>query len=441
MLRRLWPSSLAGRTALVLILALMVVQAAGLTIHALDRVDLQRRAEAREVSLRGLALWRSLVTQTPDRRAAILADAELPSGLQASLGDTPLVTQSNGPVPERLSRMFRLDGPGPPGPRRFRPLEVLSGVERGELRVSLRFPDTGWLNLSIAPPRVRPWHSDTFLAAFVAMSMAAALLILWAVRRLTRPVRDLAAAAERLGRDVNAPDLPETGPREVATAAAAFNTMAGNIRRFVADRTQMLAAIGHDLRTPITRLRLRAEMMEDDALRERMLRDLEEMEAMIGATLTFARDDAAQEAAVPLDLAALARTVTDEAADARESASVSYEGPDRLVLPLRPVATKRAVANLVNNALLYGGTARVSLGYEEGEVVLAVEDDGPGIPPEQMETVFRPFHRLEASRNRETGGSGLGLTIARSIARAGGGDIRLHNREEGGLRAELRLPA
>lgn len=443
-MRRFWPATLAGRTALVLILALMAVQAAGLTIHAFDRVDLQRRAEAREVTIRGLGLWRALVTVPPERRAAVLAEQDLPAGLAATLDEAPFVRPGMGPVPERLERLFRLDGPGggptPGGPRRFRPAEVLSGAERGMLFVAMRFPDRGWLNLAITPPRVRPWHSDTFLAAFLLMSLAAAALILWAVRRLTRPVRDLAAAAERLGRDVNAPAMPETGPREVATAAAAFNTMAGNIRRFVADRTQMLAAIGHDLRTPITRLRLRAEMIEDEALRERTLRDLAEMERMIAATLAFARDDATQEQAVPVDLAALTRTVLDEAADGQEGAVTAYDGPDHLVLPLRPIAAKRAIANLVGNALRYGGAARASLARDARGAVLAVEDDGPGIPEAALEEVFRPFHRLEPSRNSETGGTGLGLTITRSIARAHGGEVALRNRPGGGLRAELTLP-
>lgn len=441
-MRRLWPATLAGRTALVLILALMAVQAAGLTIHALDRVDLQRRQEAREVSLRTVGLWRALVMAPPDRRAAALAEFDLPAGLAASYDDAPGVTPGMGPVPERLSRLFRLEGAAPPvGPgRRFRPAEVLSGAERGRVVVAMRFPDRGWLNLEIIPPRPRPWHSPTFAIAFALMSAAAVLLILWAVRRLTRPVRELAAAAERLGRDVNAPPLPESGPREVATAAAAFNTMAGNIRRFVADRTQMLAAIGHDLRTPITRLRLRAELMEDDRLRERTLRDLEEMERMIAATLAFARDDAAQEQAVPLDLAALARTVLDEAADGQDGAATAYAGPDHLVLPLRPLAMKRALANLVGNALRYGGAARILLEHGPHGAVLAVEDEGPGIPAEALEDVFRPFHRLEASRNSETGGTGLGLTIARSIARAHGGELVLRNRPGGGLRAELSLP-
>jgi signal transduction histidine kinase len=258
-------------------------------------------------------------------------------------------------------------------------------------------------------------------------------------------VRALAEAAERLGRDVNAPPLPESGPSEVATAAHAFNTMAERIRRFVGDRTQMLAAIGHDLRTPITRLRLRAEFMEDDEQRRKMLADLDEMEAMVTATLAFARDDAAAEPTVPVDIAALCRTVLDEAADAHPdlAEAIGYQGPERLTAPARPVALKRAIANLVGNALTYGSAARLTLSPPEapGRMLrLVIEDDGPGIPPEQLEAVFQPFRRLEASRNRETGGTGLGLPIARNIFRAHGGDVVLRNRPGGGLSVVATLP-
>jgi signal transduction histidine kinase len=204
----------------------------------------------------------------------------------------------------------------------------------------------------------------------------------------------------------------------------------------------MLAAISHDLRTPITRLRLRAEFLEDDEQRAKMLADLAEMEAMIAATLTFARDDAANEPAGAVDLASLARTVLDEAGDAapERAAAILYEGPEHLVLQLRPVAMKRALANLVGNALKYGDAARLRLEQRDRGAVLTVDDDGPGIPETEQEAVFQPFHRVEASRNRETGGTGLGLTIARSILRAHGGEVTLANREGGGLRVVARLP-
>ncbi|WP_338150991.1 ATP-binding protein [Neoroseomonas soli] len=437
------PASLGGRTAFWLILALMLVQVAGLTIHALDRVDLQRFIHAREIAGRAFGAWRTAMLAPPDRREQLLADLDLPDGLSIELAPQPAVRPGAPPPPPDVMRLFRLDllNSGPP---RLRPREVRLGSWRpGGFQASLRLPDGEWLNLRVEMPPPRPWHSTTFLAAFVVMTVAAVLLILWAVKRLMRPVRLLAEAADRLGRDVNAPPLPEKGPSEVTTAAHAFNLMAERIRRFVADRTQMLAAIGHDLRTPITRLRLRAEFMDDDEQRRKMLSDLDEMEQMISATLAFARDDAAAEPASPLDVAALCRTVADEAADARPELAdcIAYDGPERLVLRARPVALKRALANLVSNALTYGGAARLRLERGEGGAVrLNVEDDGPGIPEGELEAVFAPFRRLEASRNRETGGTGLGLTIARNILRAHGGDVVLRNRPGGGLTAVASLP-
>ena len=445
--RWLWPQSLAGRTALVLLVALTLIQAAGLTIHALDRMDLQRFAQAREISARALSAWRTVVLAPPDRRHQMLAELELPPGLAVELDDEPRARRDQPPVPPPIARMLRLDFLMQ-GQLRFRPREIITSWQPGSVRflVSLRLPDGEWFNLrmDLAPPR--PWHSDTFLIAFGAMTLAAALLTLWAVRRLIQPVRALAQAADRLGRDVNAPPLPETGPTEVATAAHAFNTMAERIRRFVGDRTQMLAAIGHDLRTPITRLRLRAEFMDDDEQRRKMLADLDEMEQMITATLAFARDDSAAEPTVMVDLAALCRTVLDEAADARPDLAdaIAYAGPERLTAPARPAALKRALANLVGNALAYGGAARLDLSVPEapGQAArIAIDDDGPGIPPGELEGVFQPFRRLENSRNRETGGTGLGLPIARNIFRAHGGDVVLRNRPGGGLVAQATLPA
>jgi signal transduction histidine kinase len=444
-MKRLLPRSLAGRTALFLLAGLVLVQVAGLTIHALDRVDLQRYQNAREISQRSFALWRMMLLTPAERRAVVLSDFDLPAGLRAGFDSEPLARLTYPPPPRPMVRLLRVEGimSAPP---RLRPREaIVSGSNRpGTMLVSLRFPDLGWLNLRIELPAPRPWHSETFLTAFVLMTLAAAALTLWAVRRLTRPVSDLAAAAERLGRDVNAPPLPEDGPAEVATAARAFNTMAQRIRRFVGDRTQMVAAISHDLKTPITRLKLRAELLDDDEQRRKILLDLEEMEAMIAATLAFARDDAAAEPSVPVDLAALCRTVLDETADANPdlAEAVAYAGPEHLTVRARPVALKRALANLVGNALSYGNAARLELApATAGQLRITIDDDGPGVPEEELEGVFQPFRRLETSRNRETGGTGLGLPIARNILRAHGGDVMLQNRGADGLRALVMLPA
>jgi signal transduction histidine kinase len=440
----LLPRSLAWRTAVLLLAGLMLVQGIGLTIHALDRVELQALVQSREIAGRIFGIWRNLVTLPPDRRAMVIAELEPPPGVSASYDMQPAVQPGMPPVPPEIAHRFRLAAPPPSvGPARFRPREVLSaGLPPNGFILSLRLPDGAWLNLRVQPPPLRPWHSETFLWAFFAMSLCAAALILWGVRRMTQPITQLAAAAEALGRDVNAPPLPETGPTETARAAHAFNTMASRIRRFVDDRTQMVAAMSHDLRTPITRLRLRAEFMEDDEQRRKMLADLAEMEAMIDATLAFARDETAREPSVAFDLAALCQTVLDEASDAapEQAERIAYSGPERLHAQGRPAALKRALSNLVGNALAYGGAARLSLFADGMTARLAVEDDGPGIPAAQLEQVFLPFRRLEGSRNRETGGTGLGLTIARNILRAHGGDVVLRNRPEGGLKAEAMLP-
>ena len=215
--------------------------------------------------------------------------------------------------------------------------------------------------------------------------------------------------------------------------------MQKRLRSFIEDRTQMLAAISHDLRTPITRMRLRAEFVEDEEQRDKMLRDLDEMEAMIAATLSFARDDATREERVQIDLADLLQSLCDQAADGG-GLTADYTGPRRLAMFGAPMALKRAFSNLIDNALKYGHAAHVALDAGEGEVVIAIADDGPGIPDNQLDKVFAAFYRVESSRSRETGGVGLGLAVVRSILRGHGGDIELANRPEGGLRATVTLP-
>jgi hypothetical protein len=348
------------------------------------------------------------------------------------------------PVPEQflLRRNMSLVPLGGPN-LRWREMVIHGGRSINQAVIGMRMPDGQWVNVTAALEPLRPWHSPTFLLAFLLMTAVAAALTLWAVRRLTAPVRTLAEAAEALGRDVNAPPLPEDGPTEVAVAAVAFNTMASRIRRFVQDRTELLTAIGHDLRTPITRLKLRAEFVEDEEQRGKILADLEELEAMVSATLAFGRDARATEAVTSLDLAELLRTILDDAGDARPDLAdkLGYEGPAHLTVQARSLSLKRALVNLVGNAVNYGGSARVRLLPETGRmVVIEIEDDGPGIAPAEMDRVFEPFHRGEPSRSRETGGVGLGLPIARNILRAHGGDITLMNRPTGGIKATVTLP-
>jgi signal transduction histidine kinase len=211
------------------------------------------------------------------------------------------------------------------------------------------------------------------------------------------------------------------------------------LRRFVHDRTQMLAAISHDLRTPLTRMRLRAEFVEDEVQRDKMLHDIREMESMIAETLAFARDDVTSEAHREEDLDELLDTLCASLCETGPKIDYAAIGP--VLIRCRPMALKRAFANLLENATKYGGQAHVVLRETPGHVVVEIDDEGSGIPPEMLEPVFQPFFRLESSRNRDTGGVGLGLSVARTIIRGHGGDITLANRPEGGLRATVTLPA
>ncbi len=441
----LWPKSLAARTAAVLLPGLALVQIAGLTIHTLDRIDIQRIAQARDLGLRIVPIYRAIAAAEPAERPSVLAELHVPPMMTATLANGPPLAPPPA-FPPAQQGMFRIGSTsaGLADPRlRWREQLLYREPGTSQILYAFHLPLDGWLHISAEPDPVRPWHSPWFLTAFLLMTATAALLTLWTVRRLTAPVRVLAAAAETLGRDVYAAPLPEDGPTETATAAAAFNTMAARIRRFVGDRTEMLTAIGHDLRTPITRLKLRAEFIDDEDLRARMLADLDEMETMVAATLAFGRDSRVTEPVSQVDLAELMRTILDEAGDAHPTLAhrLSYHGEPHATVRARPVALKRAMANLVANALVYGGSAHVTVSPPaDGAVQVTVEDDGPGIPAGELERVFEPFHRLEQSRNRETGGVGLGLPIARNMLRAHGGDVVLSNRPEGGLRAVVTLP-
>jgi signal transduction histidine kinase len=309
---------------------------------------------------------------------------------------------------------------------------------RHMLLVSVRLEDQSWVNFSTprfgTVPRFDP--QVMLLSACIALVILiiAALLLRW----VTRPLRTLAVAAERFSLDAVPERLAETGPQEVRRAARAFNTMGDRILKLVGDRTQALAAVSHDLRTPITRVRLRSELLDDAETRALIDGDLAEMEQMIDGTLEFLKGGDSIEPRRLVDLASIARTIVDDMTDA--GAQARLDGKPSLLVHGQPVALKRALGNLVANAVKHGGGAAVSL-YVEGEwALVSVADGGPGIPPERLADVFDPFVRLETSRSKETGGVGLGLTIARGIARKHGGDVTLANRPEGGLLATLSLP-
>jgi signal transduction histidine kinase len=277
------------------------------------------------------------------------------------------------------------------------------------------------------------------LLAGLAVSLAAVLgLSLLAVRWITRPLKALADAADDLGRDIHRAPLPEAGPAEVARAAHAFNAMQARLLAYLRERTSLLAAMSHDLKTPVTRLRLRAELLPDPEQRRKFTQDLQEMDALVAGTLDYLRGEQGAEPVQPVDLDALLESVQ---ADLLESGGeVRLQGHALRPYPARPAALKRCLRNLLENAVRYGGAAEVELQDGPGELRILVRDRGPGLPPQELARVFEPFHRVEGSRSRDTGGTGLGLTIARSLAELHGGRLELANRAGGGLEARLTLP-
>ncbi|WP_368416398.1 ATP-binding protein [Falsiroseomonas sp.] len=311
------------------------------------------------------------------------------------------------------------------------------GVAGHQLLGALPLPDGSWLNFSAALFRP-PASEHATLLSTTAMAVGILLLGLLVVRLIGRPLRALSDAADRFGGPSVVVPVPEEGPREVRHAAQAFNRMQGRIDRLIADRTQALAAVSHDLRTPIARLRLRAGFVEDGEAARAIDADLDEMEAMIDSTLAYLRGETESEPRKPADLVAMIETLCDAAADA--GAAVTYAGPSQARLVCSPVTLKRAFSNLIDNAVKYGGGARVSLDDQGRDLMVRIEDDGSGIPEAEMQAVFEPFRRLETSRNRGTGGSGLGLTIARRAVEQHGGTLQLSNRPGGGLLASVQLP-
>ncbi len=315
-----------------------------------------------------------------------------------------------------------------------------SGTSPKPIVIQVPLSDGQWLRFDIAKPEgVGGFPYGRFAERICLTALLVWLFSIWTARRLAAPIAAFAEAAERFGKDTDATPLVESGPRELRIAMRAFNQMQERLQRFVRDRTQMLAAMSHDLRTPLTRLTLRSESIEDPKEKRKMLADLEEMIAMIESSLTFAREDFNREARTLVDLRALVENICEDAADTK--AVVSCNVAERIDLECRPQALRRAITNLVDNALKYGGAAYVTVLRETGRVLILVDDDGPGIPTEQQEKVFAPFYRLESSRNRETGGAGLGLALVRTIAHGHGGKVSLANRIEKGLRVRLELPA
>lgn len=484
---RIWPRSLAGQMIALLLLALVALQAISVFLFLDERRHAVRAADRAQVLSRTLSIVR-LLGDTPAELSERIVETASGPRLRYWLAQDSAVAPGDAahrdnPLRNHLADM--LDGTQArdvlvrietAAPGAFMPWDRM--MRRGwrsrmhrdhmddhgdhddddddddaahpwrwrgqphpialSLTIAVQLADRRWLNAATLLPPAAPawaWSTLTWLAL---MALAVTLIVVFSVRRITRPMRALAGAAERLGRGEEVPPLAEEGPREVRQTAQAFNVMVERLQRFVRDRTRMLAAVSHDLRTPITSLRLRAEFVEDPQVREKILETLAEMQEMVEAVLSFARDDAAREETRPMDLTALIASLCDDLAEG--GLDVYFPETQAFHYHCRPVSLKRALTNIIENAAAYGMRARVAVTGLESAYEITIDDDGPGIPESDLERVFDAFLRLETSRSRDTGGAGLGLAIARSIVRGHGGDITLTNRPGGGLRATIRLP-
>ncbi len=471
---RLLPRSFAGQLSLLLLIALFLAQTLAFVMFAGERSRNARDAFHDVVIGRIATLLRAVPDLPPGSRPDVLSAAssrflrfwvspEPPRGSPPGSfgGFEPELALYLGvsPADIRVAVLHADPLPGRPSDRRPPdPLEEGDGGDDGNahggwwhdrhdprdhgppfwISLSVRLPDGEWLNAVTGPPPPARPFGRAFIMSLGLSGLAISLAAIFLARRMARPMRRLAQAAERYGRGERFAPLDETGPDEARRSARAFNQMRERLDSFVADRTRMLAAISHDLRTPITSLRLRAELVDDEETRDKLIETLEEMQHMTEAALAFARADQAEEETRSVDLTALVESLADDLAELGQDVTAAEGAP--VVVRCRPVALRRAIRNVAENAVRYGERARLSVRQVDGRAEIVVSDDGPGIPDGEVERMFEPFVRAESSRSRETGGIGLGLAIARTIMRAHGGDIVLANREGGGLDARLSLP-
>ncbi len=461
---RLWPRSLAGQLIAVLLPVLAIAQITGFVISVDERVRAIRLAARDEFLTRTGSVAR-LLQSTPAADHKEIINGMTSVGVRFWLSDQPpssaqafreeawdrlFATVPVSPTGEAPLGTFARNREAslllsddwiapPPGDRKLPPDAHFTELDsRYGAGVVLKTINGLWLNGAFAKPYYgQIWQTQSIVSISLTAVLLSGLTFLIA-RRIARPMRQLAIAAEALGRGEEVKRIPEEGPDDIRSMALAFNVMQERLQRFVSDRTAMLAAIGHDLRTPITSLRLRAEFIKDCDEREKFLATLDDMQTMSEATLSFAREQAIGEPTRLVDVAALTESICEDLTELGRQVVFAEAG--RTPHRCRPASLNRAIRNLIENAVRYGERAYVSTRSTDKVLQIIIEDDGPGIPAGQIEHAFKPFVRLESSRSRETGGSGLGLAIARTIARSHGGDVTLSNRLEGGLRAVIELP-
>jgi signal transduction histidine kinase len=462
-----WPKTLASQLVILLLIAIFAAQALSIAIFR-DERRIAMVAAARDNLLARAVSVAELLEDTPATLQDRVLDASSSRFAVFWVGDTPLAAEpgktrfeqrlqgyitgqlSNGQTVHVNIHADEKRGPRQKAdnqhykqswrnvPKHERPKNLRKIMNKPEdLSLSIQMADGRWLNVatSYRPP---PGALIPLLVQLALTALASVVIIGLALRRVTRPLKELAVSAEKFGRGEELEPLRPSGPSEVRALTSSFNEMQDRLTRFVRDHTRMLAAISHDLRTPITSLRIRAEFIDDDENREKIIETLEEMAAMTEATLRFAKDEAHAEDAEITDLGAMLESLAGDQQDMGQDCTVQVAGD--ITLSCRPVALKRALRNLIENGIRYGDTVSVRAERAADTVIIRVADNGPGIPEDRQQDVFEPFVRLEESRSEETGGIGLGLAICRSIIHAHGGTIALRNLDTGGLEAEVRLP-
>ena len=432
-IKQLLPQGLFGRSLLIIVMPLILLQLISATVFYERHWDnVARRLASVLAGDIGMVVDSFRETIDPDSRERVLTLAAVNMGLGLSFRDGAILPNM---APERMIEgdeiLLRTLTDSLRRPFTFE----LTG-ENGDIAIHVQLPDGV---LDVLAPRKRLYTSTTYI--FV-MWMVGSSLVLFGVamifmRNQVRPIRRLAIAADALGKGRDVPTFKLQGATEVRQAATAFNLMRDRLLRQISQRTEMLAGVSHDLRTPLTRMKLQLAMLKDGPDIAELKADVVEMETMIDGYLAFARGEGPEEP-VRTDLGELLADAVSGAQRAGGKVGLFTEGD--LTLPLRPAAFKRCLANLIGNAMRYGQTVMVKAARQGDSIEVTVDDDGPGIAPDRREEVFRPFRRLEESRNIETGGVGLGLTIARDVVHAHGGAITLEDSPLGGLRARLRLP-
>jgi signal transduction histidine kinase len=459
---RFWPQSLFGRLIAVSVIAVLAAQAVGLLLIARERERFVLQGSVREWSRRITETVLMLQPMSPPERAATVVTLQ---AQQASYGPggrrlrgapervfvrLPLPSDFEGPLREQLSSAlgptYRIevtptsDATLPAialGAPFFEARELAALGDAPRYDVVVSFPDGNPVRFRVTrPPQGAPLPRN-LLANLTLLVLLLVLALYLAARNITRPLSELARAADSVGRDSRPQQLRERGARELRDAARAFNTMQDRLHRYLDSRTRVLAAMSHDLKTPLTRLRLQVETLLEPQLQARIGRELDEMESMVHEALALFRGLDDGEAALAVDVNALLATLREQFAGM--GAAVTVSGAARELFTGKPQALKRCLTNLVANAVKFGGGADIVVS-DGTELCIAVRDHGPGIPAAELERVFEPFYRLESSRNRDGGGTGLGLSIARDVAQAHGGSLTLHNLPAGGLEALLTLP-